>query len=256
MEIRDITKSFMNDRKISVLQDISFNVDKDEFLAIVGPSGCGKSTLLRIIAGLETADDGDVLFQGKPIRAPTPEITMVFQQFGLLPWKTVTENIELPLEMHGFNLKERRKRSMRFIKDVDLEDFKDAYPYELSGGMKQRVGIARALALEPEILLMDEPFSSLDALTAEVLRKEVLDIWCDKENVTDTFIMVTHLIEEAVFMADRVIVLSARPGRIISDIKVDICRPRTKHQREKKFFSIVDKIKNMIIKNNATAVIH
>jgi len=171
LEVRDITKSFMNDKKIPVLEDISFTVDKDEFLAIVGPSGCGKSTLLRIIAGLENAEDGEVFFQGKPVLAPSPEITMVFQQFGLLPWKTVTENIELPLEMHGFDKKEREKRTMRFIKDVDLEDFKDTYPSELSGGMKQRVGIARALALEPEILLMDEPFSSLDALTDEVLRK-------------------------------------------------------------------------------------
>jgi len=254
LEVRDISKSFMNDRKIPVLEDITFNVNEDEFLAIVGPSGCGKSTLLRIIAGLETADDGGALFQGKPILAPTPEITMVFQQFGLLPWKTVLENIELPLEMHGFGPKERRKRAMHFIKDVDLEDFKDAYPYELSGGMKQRVGIARALALEPEILLMDEPFSSLDALTAEVLRKEVLDIWCDKSILTNTFIMVTHLIEEAVFMADRVIVLSCRPGRIIGDIKIDICRPRTTHQRDKKFYRIVDNIKSLIINNSANAV--
>jgi len=254
LEVKNLSKSFMNERNIPVLENISFDVNKDEFLAIVGPSGCGKSTLLRIIAGLETPNNGKVFFQGKPVLAPTPEITMVFQQFGLLPWKTVSENIELPLEMHGFDKKERKDRAMRFIKDVDLEDFKDAYPYELSGGMKQRVGIARALALEPEILLMDEPFSSLDALTAEVLRKEVLDIWCDKSIPTNTFIMVTHLIEEAVFMADRVIVLSCRPGRIIGNIKVDICRPRTTHQRDKKFYRIVDKIKNLIIKNGAKPV--
>lgn len=252
LEVKNITKYFFNGKKILVLDNINFNLDKNEFLAIVGPSGCGKSTLLRIIAGLETLDSGNVFFRDKPILAPTPEITMVFQQFGLLPWKTVLENIKLPLEMHGFSPKERERKSLRFVKDVGLEDFKDAYPFALSGGMKQRVGIARALALEPEILLMDEPFSSLDALTAEVLRKEVLDIWNDKSNVTDNFIMVTHSIEEAVFMADRIIVLSARPGRILDDIKINIHRPRTKYQRCKKFFGYVDQIKELIIKKKNT----
>ena len=251
LEVKDVTKSFINDNKrIYVIDDIDFKVDKNEFLAIVGPSGCGKSTLLRIIGGLERPDMGEVLFHGKPVLAPTQEITMIFQQFGLLPWKTVLENVELPLEIHGIDKKTRRERALCFIKDVELEDFKGAYPYELSGGMKQRVGIARALALQPEILLMDEPFSSLDALTAESLRKEVLDIWTDKTNVTDTFIMVTHSIDEAVFMADRVIVVSCRPGRIIADVKIDIPRPRYGHQRSKKFYGYVDKIKAMITKKN------
>jgi NitT/TauT family transport system ATP-binding protein len=250
LEIKNITKSFTTDKNILVLENISFDIEKDEFLSIVGPSGCGKSTLLRIIAALETPDSGCVSFHGKPVLAPTPEITMVFQQFGLLPWKTVLENIELPLEMHGFNREERKKRSMRFVKDVGLEDFKDCYPHDLSGGMKQRVGIARALALEPEILLMDEPFSSLDALTAETLRKEVLDIWNDKTNVTDNFIMVTHSIEEAVFMADRIIVLSSRPGRILSDMKIKIPRPREKYQRTKKMFNYIDEIKSLIMNKN------
>jgi NitT/TauT family transport system ATP-binding protein len=252
LEIKNIIKSFMNDKKILVLDDINFNVDKNEFLAIVGPSGCGKSTLLRIIAGLEIPDSGNVFFHGEPVLVPTPEITMVFQQFGLLPWKTVLENIELPLEIHGVGKKEREERAIRFVKDVGLEDFKDTYPCELSGGMKQRVGIARALALEPEILLMDEPFSSLDALTAEVLRNEVLDIWNDKTNVTDNFIMVTHSIEEAVFMADRIIVLSARPGRILSDIKIKIPRPREKYQRTKKMFNYIDEIKSLIMNKDHT----
>lgn len=247
LEVRNITKSFVNDKKILVLKDIIFDANEDEFLAIVGPSGCGKSTLLRIIAGLEAPGSGNILFHGKPILAPTLEITMVFQHFGLLPWKTVLENIELPLEIHGFSPRERKKKAMYFVKDVGLEYFKDTYPYCLSGGMKQRVGIARALALEPEILLMDEPFSSLDALTAEILRKEVLDIWNDKSNVTNTFIMVTHSIEEAVFMADRIIVLSPRPGRIIANIKIDIPRPREKYQRNKKLFKYVDEIKDLIM---------
>ena len=252
LEVKNITKSFTNEKKILVLENISFDVNDDEFLAIVGPSGCGKSTLLRIIAGLEILDSGSVLFHGKPLMAPIPEIAMVFQQFGLLPWKTVLENIELPLEMHGLSKKEREERATRFVKDVGLEDFKDIYPHSLSGGMKQRVGIARALALEPEILLMDEPFSSLDALTAETLRKEVLDIWNDKTNVSNTFIMVTHSIEEAVFMADRVIVLSSRPGRILNDVKINIHRPRVKYQRSKKFFRYVDQIKSLITKDIKT----
>ncbi|MDI6826539.1 MAG: ABC transporter ATP-binding protein [Candidatus Aenigmarchaeota archaeon] len=252
LEVKNVTKSFMNEKKILVLDNISFEANEDEFLAIVGPSGCGKSTLLRIIAGLETPDFGKILFHGKPLLAPTLKITMVFQHFGLLPWKTLLENIELPLEIQGLGPKERRERAMRFVKDVGLEDFIDVYPHGLSGGMKQRVGIARALALEPEILLMDEPFSSLDALTAEVLRKEVLDIWNDKTNITNTFIMVTHSIEEAVFMADRVIVLSARPGKIIGDVEVEIPRPRMKHERDKKFFRIVDKIKTLITKHSST----
>jgi len=252
LEVKNITKSFTNEKKILVLENISFDVNDDEFLAIVGPSGCGKSTLLRIIAGLEILDSGSVLFHGKPLMAPIPEIAMVFQQFGLLPWKTVLENIELPLEMHGLSKKEREERATRFVKDVGLEDFKDIYPHGLSGGMKQRVGIARALALEPEILLMDEPFSSLDALTAETLRKEVLDIWNDKTNVSNTFIMVTHSIEEAVFMADRVIVLSSRPGRILNDVKINIHRPRVKYQRSKKFFRYVDQIKSLITKDIKT----
>jgi len=249
LEVKNITKSFMNGKKILVLKNINFDAHEDEFLAIVGPSGCGKSTLLRIIAGLEPPDSGNVVFHDKPILAPTLEVTMVFQHFGLLPWKTVLENIELPLEIHGLGLRERERRAMHFVKDVGLKDFKDTYPYGLSGGMKQRVGIARALALEPEILLMDEPFSSLDALTAEILRKEVLDIWNDKSNVTNTFIMVTHSIEEAVFMADRVLVLSARPGRILSDVKIDIPRPREKYQRDKRLFKYVDEIKDLIMNN-------
>jgi NitT/TauT family transport system ATP-binding protein len=249
LEVKNVTKSFISEgKKIFVLEDINFGVNKDEFLVLVGPSGCGKSTLLRIIGGLEKPDIGKVLFHGEPIIAPTFEITMIFQQFGLLPWKTVLENVELPMEIHRIEPKKRREIALRFIKDVDLEDFKNTYPYELSGGMKQRVGIARALALQPEILLMDEPFSSLDALTAESLRKEVLDIWTDKTNITDNFIMVTHSIDEAVYMADRIIVFSARPGKIIGDIQIDIPRPRYKYERCKKFFSLVDKIKKLITK--------
>jgi NitT/TauT family transport system ATP-binding protein len=248
LEVKNLTKSFVVEgKKVVALDDINFSVDENEFLAIIGPSGCGKSTLLRIIAGLETPDSGYVLFHDNPILSPTPKITMVFQQFGLLPWKTVFENVELPLEIEGVDERERRKRSLFYINDVGLKGFENSYPHELSGGMKQRVGIARALTLQPEILLMDEPFSNLDALTAETLRDEVLEIWHNKKNVTNTFIMVTHLIEEAVFMADRVIVLSCRPGRLITDIKINIPRPRKKHERHPEFFKACDKIRRLIV---------
>jgi len=248
LEVKNLTKSFVVEgKKVVALEDINFSVDENEFLAIIGPSGCGKSTLLRIIAGLETPDSGYVLFHDNPILSPTPKITMVFQQFGLLPWKTVFENVELPLEIEGVDERERRKRSLFYINDVGLKGSENSYPHELSGGMKQRVGIARALTLEPEILLMDEPFSNLDVLTAETLRDEVLEIWHNKKNVTNTFIMVTHLIEEAVFMADRVIVLSCRPGRLIENIKINIPRPRKKHERHPEFFKACDKIRRLIV---------
>ncbi len=228
------------------LKNISFGVDENEFVAIVGPSGCGKSTLLRIIGGLETPASGEVIFKGEPVTKPRPEITMAFQNFALLPWKTSQENVELPLVIHGVEPEKARKRALKFLRIVGLKGFEKMYPIELSGGMKQRVGIARALALEPDILLMDEPFSALDALTAEKLRRLVLDIWHDRRNVTNTFVMVTHLIDEAVFMADRVIVMSPRPGRVVADLKIDLPRPRVQYQRSSEFFRQIDKIKSII----------
>ncbi|MBC7130390.1 ABC transporter ATP-binding protein, partial [Candidatus Bathyarchaeota archaeon] len=238
--------------KIKVLENVSFSAGNDEFICIVGPSGCGKSTLLRIIAGLEKADSGRVLFRGQPIIKPTPKIAMVFQLFGLLPWKTALENVELPLEVLGIEKEERRKIAKEYLKMVGLEGFENAYPHELSGGMKQRVGIARALALKPEVLLMDEPFSSLDELTAKTLRKLVLDIWRDPNLPTDTFIMVSHNVEEAVFMADRVLVMSPRPGRIIGEVKISIPRPREKHLRDPTYFELVDRVIEILEKPKAT----
>jgi NitT/TauT family transport system ATP-binding protein len=247
LEVKNLTKTFrLNGKSIDVFKNVSFFVKENEFLAIVGLSGCGKSTLLRIIAGLESPDSGQVLFHNEPILSPTSKITMVFQQFGLLPWKTVIDNVKLPLEIEG--VADTDSRAMFYVHDVGLKGFEKSYPHELSGGMKQRVGIARALALRPEILLMDEPFSNLDAMTAETLREGVLDLWHDKSNTTNTFIMVTHLIEEAVFMADRVIVLSSRPARVMADIKIDVPRPRKKHMRHPEFFKMCDKIKNLISK--------
>ena len=249
LEVENVTKTFVMEKsKILVLDNVSFSVGNDEFVCLVGPSGCGKSTMLRIIAGLEKADSGKLLFRGQPIIQPTPKIAMVFQLFGLLPWKTSLENVELPLEVLGVKKEDRIRIAKEYLKMVGLEGFENTYPHDLSGGMKQRVGIARALALKPEVLLMDEPFSSLDELTAKNLRELVLDIWRNPTLPTNTFIMVSHNVEEAVFMADRVIVMSPRPGKIIGDVKIDIPRPREKHLRDPKYFRFVDEVVGLLEK--------
>jgi NitT/TauT family transport system ATP-binding protein len=249
IEIENVTKTFVTDHsKMLALDDVSFSVGKDEFLCLVGPSGCGKSTLLRIVAGLEKADSGRILFQGQPIVKPTPKIAMVFQLFGLLPWKTALENVEVPLEVLGVEKENRMHIAEEYLQMVGLEGFEKSYPHDLSGGMKQRVGIARALALKPEVLLMDEPFSSLDELTAKTLRDLVLNIWQNPALPTNTFIMVSHNVEEAVFMADRVVVMSPRPGRVIGETRVDIPRPRSQYLREKEYFSYVDEVMELLEK--------
>jgi NitT/TauT family transport system ATP-binding protein len=178
---------------------------------------------------------------------------MIFQTFALLPWKTVRENVELGLEAQELPPKERHEKAAKYIESVGLDGFEDAYPRELSGGMRQRVGIARALAVEPEVLLMDEPFSSLDELTAETLRREVLDIWREPTKVTDTFIMVTHNVHEAVFMADRIIVLRARPGRVVADISVSLPRPRDNVAHSEEFYEYEQKIISIIEQYSATS---
>jgi len=248
LEMRHVCKEFVeNKQRARALEDVSFHVHEHEFVCILGPSGCGKSTLLRLLAGLEIPTKGEVLFRNKRINGPDPRMSaMIFQTFALLPWRTVHENISLGLESISIPLEKRPPIITKYIKLMDLEDFADAYPFELSGGMKQRVGIARALAVEPRVLLMDEPFSSLDALTAENLRRDVLEIWSDTRTATNTFVMITHLIDEAVFLADRIIVLSKRPGHVIADIHVDVERPRTEHARDPEFFEMCDMIKRLI----------
>jgi NitT/TauT family transport system ATP-binding protein len=243
LEVRDVKKTFhMEKSQIAVLEHVNFSVDNDEFVCLVGPSGCGKSTILRIIAGLEKADSGEILFHGQPQTAPNPKITMIFQLFGLLPWKTALENVEVPLEVHGMKKEARVKTAMNYLTMVGLEGFENTYPHDLSGGMKQRVGIARALALQPEVLLMDEPFSSLDELTAKTLRELVLEIWRDPNLPTNTFVMVSHNVEEAVYMADRVLVMSSRPGKVVGEVKVNLPRPRTQYLRDSKYFQSVDEV--------------
>jgi len=243
LEIKNVTKTFQTEEsKISVLEDVSFSVGKDEFVCLVGPSGCGKSTMLRIIAGLEKADSGEILFHGQPQTSPNPKITMIFQLFGLLPWKTALENVEVPLEVLGIKKETRLETARSHLRMVGLEGFENTYPHDLSGGMKQRVGIARALALQPEVLLMDEPFSSLDELTAKTLRELVLEIWRDPNLPTNTFIMVSHNVEEAVYMADRVLVMSPRPGRVVGEVRVNLPRPRTEYLRDPQYFQRVDEV--------------
>jgi NitT/TauT family transport system ATP-binding protein len=246
LQVKGVSKTFRNGNEVKALDRVTFSVNYDEFVAVIGPSGCGKSTLLRIIAGLEKADTGEVLFRGQPVTGPTPKITMVFQSFALLPWKTAIENVELPLEVNGLSEQEARERAKKYLEMVHLTGFENAYPHDLSGGMKQRVGVARALALQPEILLLDEPFSSLDELTAKDLRILLLKIWSDPSLPTNNFIMITHNVEEAVMMADRIFVLSPRPGRVVGEIKVDVPRPRFQHLRDPKFYENVDKLMAML----------
>jgi NitT/TauT family transport system ATP-binding protein len=237
MQLEQVSKNF---GALPALADIGLVVEEREFIAIVGPSGCGKSTLLRIMAGLLAPSSGRVLLEGRALNSVNPEAALVFQSFALLPWLTVQANVELGLEARRVPLEEQRRKASFYIDKMGLEGYEEAYPREISGGMKQRVGLARALAVEPKILLMDEPFSSLDALTAISLRELVLDLWADPQVPVSACVIVTHLIDEAVELADRVIVLSARPGRIVEEVQVELPRPRDK--RQEAFNGYIDRI--------------
>ncbi|HLB70119.1 MAG TPA: ABC transporter ATP-binding protein [Candidatus Methanoperedens sp.] len=243
MEIRNVSKTYESEAtKIQVLDSINFSVEDNDFVCIVGPSGCGKSTLLRIIVGLEKPTSGEVIFKGKN---SNPKVAMVFQNFALFPWLSVKENIELVLESLHQQEKEREAIACKYIKAVGLDGFERAYPGELSGGMKQRVGFARALAVEPVLLCMDEPFSSLDALTAQNLKDELLLLWGDPNMPPDAVIMVTHNVEEAVYLANRIIILSQRPGKIIADLRIELERPR--NRKDPEFYRWVDKVYSLIV---------
>lgn len=213
---------------VTALDRFNLEVDQGEFVSIVGPSGCGKSTFLNMLLGLIKPDAGELRLNNMPITGPGQERAMVFQEFGLLPWRTVTANVELGLELKGIPPAQRAERATELIQLVGLEDFARHYPHELSGGMKQRVGLARALATEPEVLLMDEPFAALDAQTRDLMQMELLQIW---EHTKKTVLFVTHSIEEAAYLSDRVIVMTARPGRTKDILKIDLPRPRDYEMR-------------------------
>lgn len=249
LELKGITKEYNagqgGGRRLAILKDVNMSINKNEFVSIVGPSGSGKSTLLRIIMGLEAPSRGQVFYKGESTTGRVnPFMAMVFQSFGLFPWLTVLQNVEFGLESLRIPEEQRRQKSLQIIQEVGLDGFEDAYPRELSGGMKQRVGIARALVIDPEILLMDEPFSALDPLTTEALREEVLKVWNNKFTTPEVVIMVTHNIEEAVYLSDRVLVMSHRPGTVSHELQIDIPRPREK--RDKLLYEYIDRITTMI----------
>lgn len=227
-----------------ILSDIDLEVNEKEFVAILGPSGSGKSTLLRIIAGLIEPTHGQVIYNGRNESGFHDGIGMVFQSFALFPWLTVMENVKMGLQNKNISDKEKEKKSLEIIDMIGLDGFEGAYPKELSGGMKQRVGLGRALVMEPDILLMDEPFSALDVLTAENLKRDLLELWTEQRIPTKSIIMVTHGIEEAVFMANRAIVLSRDPARIMADIPITL--PHWRDKDDKKFIELVDKIYSML----------
>jgi len=227
-------------QRIQVIAPTDLAIYPGQIIALLGPSGCGKSTMLRMLTGLSPTSSGNVYWHGQPVAGETPNVSIVFQSFALFPWMTVIENVEAPLEARGVTEFERHKRALRIIDAVGLDGFESAYPKELSGGMKQRVGVARALVVEPEVLFMDEPFSALDVLTAETLRGELLELWLGKKIPTRAIFIVTHNIEEAVVLADRIIVLGRNPAHIHAEFTVDMAYPR--EHKEPRFVELVDQI--------------
>lgn len=250
IEVVDVHKAFEKEgRAIDVLKDVNFSLYENEIVALLGTSGSGKSTLLRIIAGLIRPTSGSVSYQGQPVANAMPNLSMVFQHFALMPWLSVLQNVELGLEAKGVSAAECRRRALAAIDMVGMDGFESAYPKELSGGMKQRVGLARALVVEPEVLLMDEPFSALDVLTADNLRNDLLDLWQSKKSQLKNILMVTHNIEEAASMADRIIIFTHNPGKVHSYLEVTIQHPRWDHEQPMQ--QLVDEIYSRITEANA-----
>jgi len=230
IEAKDVNLVFTppNRAPVTALQDFNVTVEEGEFVSIVGPSGCGKSTFLNVLLGLIPPRSGEMAINGRKVEGPGQDRAMVFQEFGLLPWRTVLNNVELGLELRGVPVAQRRPVCHKFIEMVGLTGFEGHYPHELSGGMKQRVGIARALASDPEVLLMDEPFAALDAQTRDIMQAELLRIWHEAKK---TVLFVTHQIEEAVYLSDRVIVMTKRPGRTKKIVDIPLPRPRDYEMR-------------------------
>lgn len=225
LQILNLNQFFPRDdgSRLHVLENLSLEVQDKEFVCILGPSGCGKTTLLRLIAGLDVAESGAILLDGEEMKGPNPKVGMVFQEYSLFPWRSVIDNIAFGLEMQGLARDERYRVAEQYLVLVGLTQFRDSYPSELSGGMRQRVAVARALALDPVVLLMDEPFGALDAQTRNMLQHELLGIW---DKTKKTIVFITHSVDEAVFLADRIIVLTPRPGRVCEVFSIDQPRPR------------------------------
>ena len=241
LDLQSVTKAYrLETRQFLAVKEISLQIKAGEFVCLLGPSGCGKSTLLRIIAGLNAVTSGVVSYHGQPLKGVNPYTTIVFQTFALYPWLTVQENVEIALKARGVAPAERVERALKLIDIVGLDGFESAYPRELSGGMRQKVGFARAMAVEPELLCLDEPFSALDVLSAEALRGELMELWLNKKIPTKAILMVTHNIEEAGFMADRIVIMGKDPGHIVTEIAVTLRHPR--QRKDTAFQSLVDKV--------------
>lgn len=241
LELKGINQTYTSgDSTFTAVRDVNLTLGEGEFAALIGPTGCGKSTMLRIITGLQQPTSGQVLYRGRPLEGVNPHATIVFQTFALFPWLTVQENVEVALKAQGLPPRLRTNRALDLLDRVGLDGFETAYPRELSGGMVQKVGFARAMAVEPELLCLDEPFSSLDVLSAESLRGELLELWTGGNIPTRAILMATHNIEEAVYLADRIVVMDKDPGRVIMNLKVDLHQPR--QRKDPKFVNLVDRV--------------
>ena len=246
VELQEVSKSFQKtlnngSTAIQAVADVNLSIRENEFISIIGPSGCGKTTLLKMIDGLLPYDSGEILINGRKVTAPGPERAVVFQTFALLPWRTVLANVEFSLELRHVSKEERAKTAREYIRRVGLAEFENHYPHELSGGMQQRAGLARALAVNPMILLMDEPFGSVDAQTRQLLQEELLNLW---QRERKTVIFVTHSMDEAVYLSDRVVVMTPRPGRVAEILDVPLPRPRVAEdvRRDSRFVDLTNYI--------------
>ncbi len=247
LEIKGLSKSFsVKGKTFEALHEVDLSVGDKEFICLLGPSGCGKTTLLRIMAGLERPTSGAVLLDGVPIEGPGPQRGMVFQEYSLFPWRTILDNVAFGLELKGVSRDERFEKARKYLKAVGLAGFENSYPHELSGGMKQRVAIVRALVNNPKALFMDEPFGALDAQTRNIMQSELLRIWQEQQK---TVVFVTHSVDEAIYLADRVVIMSARPGQISEIIAIDVPRPRVRTSSEvnryrEKVLSVLKALRN------------
>lgn len=255
LRAENLSKEFKSEKGniVHALDKTTIDIYENDFVCIVGPSGCGKSTLLRIIAGLETATTGKVFYNGKELKGTSRDIGMVFQQYSLLPWRTVEDNITLGLEFKRESKAVKKEVAERYLEMIDMKEFRNAYPFELSGGMQQRVAIARALANDPKMLLMDEPFGALDAHTRILMQKELLNIW---EKNKKTILFITHSVDEAIYLADKIMVMSRRPGKIKEIINIKMQRPRNRAHVEyaKMSNDILMMLEEEVVNNKATNI--